>query len=121
MVTFIILLALVFIGSYVAKNYYRTTEVLGIVVMCISAFLLFIHLLIWPFVTYNYELFVAQRDAFEQTLNDARENGNEYETAAIVKDVAEWNQLLAASKYQNKIAFLDQYIDDRVETLEPIK
>lgn len=71
--------------------------------------------------SYSYEMFVVKRDAFESTLNNARKNGNEYETAAIVKSVAEWNIYLAMAKYENKTLYFDQFIDDRIEGLEPIK
>lgn len=72
-------------------------------------------------VNYRYEVFLSKRNAFELTLKNSRENGNELESAAIVKDVAKWNQKLAAAKYNNKTLFLGQYIDDRVEDLQPIK
>ena len=86
-----------------------------------SLILLFLHSLAYFTANYNYGLFVAERDAFEETLKEARENGSEYEIAAITKDVAEWNRALAELKYSNKTLFFDQYVDDGIELLEPIK
>lgn len=119
MITLIILIVLVAIGGYLTTKW--DYEVLGIIMCLIFGLWLIIHFFAWGLVSYKYGLFVEKRNAFEQTLQVARENGNEYETAAIVKDVAEWNQKLAEYKYDNKTIFLDQYIDDRIELLEPIK
>ena len=119
MITLIILIVLVAIGGYLTTKW--DYEVLGIIMCLIFGLWLIIHFFAWGLVSYKYGLFVEKRNAFEQTLQFARENGNEYETAAIVKDVAEWNQKLAEYKYDNKTIFLDQYFDDRIELLEPIK
>lgn len=119
MTTLIILIVLIAIGRHLITKY--NYELLGIV-MCITfGLLLLLHSIGYFTVEYGYGLFIEKRNAFEQTLNEARKNGNEYETAAIVKEVAQWNQKLAESKYDNKTIFLDQYIDDRVDSLKPIR
>jgi len=119
MTTLIILIALVGIGYYlIIKDDY---DLLGFTMCWIFGTWLVIHIVVLSLVSYNYGLFVTQRDAFEQTLKTAREYGNEYETAAIVKEVARWNINLAKAKYENNTIFLDQFIDDRIELLEPIK
>ena len=119
MMTLIILIVLVAIGGYLTTK--RDYELLGFI-MCLifGAYLLF-HAFSWGLVAYEYGLFVEKRNAFEQTLKVSRENGNDYETAAIVKEVAQWNVRLAEYKYDNNTIYFDQYIDDRVELLEPIK
>lgn len=124
-ITTIILITLIALGirlynkndpySYIMYDFY------GFVICLIFGTWLIIHIVGMAKASYEYELFVQRRNAFEQTLNSARENGNQYETAAIVKEVAEWNTTLATEKFYNKTAWFDQYIDDRIETLEPIK
>lgn len=59
--------------------------------------------------------------AIESTLAQSRLNGNEYESAAIVKEVSEWNINLAEFKYNNQNWYIGQFIDDRFENLNPIK
>jgi len=119
MITLIILIVLIAIGGYLTTKW--DYEGLGIIMCAIFGLWLIMHSFCWGLVSYEYGLFVEKRNAFEQTLNEARNNGNEYETAAIVKEVAQWNQKLAEYKYDNKTIFFDQYIDDRIELLEPIK
>ena len=80
-----------------------------------------VHLLIVLTQGYYFELFVEKRNSFELTLNNSREKGNEYEAAAIVKEVAEWNMKLAEDKFDNKNWYLGQFVDDRIETLNPIE
>lgn len=119
MITLIILIVLVAIGGYLTTKW--DYELLGIIMCVIFGLWLIIHSFAWGLVSYEYGLFVEKRNAFEHTLQVARENGNEYETAAIVKEVAQWNVKLAEYKYDNKTMYFDQYINDSVELLEPIK
>ncbi len=118
MITLIILIVLIAIGGYLTTklDYWE----LGIIMCSISGLWLIIHTFCLGLVSYEYGLFVEKRNAFEYTLQVSRENGNEYETAAIVKEVAQWNVKLAKYKYNNKTLYFDQYIDDRIEFLEPI-
>lgn len=120
MITLIILVALVAIGWVVAVRSYDY-EPQGAILAILSGICLLIHLALIELKSYDYELFVVKRNAFAETLKSARENGNEYETAAIVKEVANFNAELASYKYNNKTIFLDQYIDDRFDSLEPIE
>ena len=119
MTTLIILIVLVAIGGYLTTT--MNFDLLGVIMCVVFGSCLLIHSITYFTVEYKYELFVEERNAFEQTLNEARKNGNKYETAAIVKEVAKWNQKLAKHKYNNKTILFDQYIDDRIELLEPIK
>lgn len=119
MTTLIILIVLVAIGGYLTTKW--DYETIGVIMCGIFGTLLIIQSFALGLVPYEYGLFVEKRKAFEQTLKNARENGNEYETAAIAKEVAKWNVKLAEYKYDNKTMYFDQYIDDRIESLEPIK
>lgn len=89
--------------------------------MWISLFILILHSIELSMVSYDYRLYVNKRDAFIQTLETSRANGYTYETAAIVSSIADRNIELARKKFKNKTFLFDCYIDDRIETLEPIK
>ena len=120
MITLIILTIIVAIGVYLSRKAYEY-DILGVAIVLIFGIWLIVHTLCILTVSYSYERFVVKREAFVKTLNSSRENGNQYETAAIVKEVAEWNTKLAEYKYDNKTFWFDQFIDDRVEDLEPIQ
>jgi hypothetical protein len=119
MITLIVLIVLVIVGIYLSTTW--EYDALGFSMCIIFGIWLALHSIALILVTYDYNIFVEKRNAFEYTLKESRENGNKYETATIVKDVAEWNIELAKYKYNNSTIFLDQYIDDRVELLELIK
>lgn len=119
MLTIIICIVLIIIGSVLLNTW--DFDFFGFIILFCSAIYLIVHVTAISLKSYSYEKFVVRRDAFEQTLHAARENGNEYETAAIVKEVAEWNQYLRSQQYDNGTVFFDQYIDDRVMDLEPIE
>ena len=120
MTTGIILVIVFLIGLYLSQKSYNY-EISGSLIAVFSGIYIFIHFLSISLVSYNYEIFVTHRTAFEQTLKDSRESGNELEAAAIIKEVAKYNVRLADQKYDNKTLFFDQYIDDRFEDLKPIK
>lgn len=120
MILLIFLIAGFLFGMYlIIKSW--DYDILGVLMAIVFGVALFIHSLAFGLKTYSYEIFVEKRNSFEKTLDNARENGNEYETAAIVKEVSDWNMKLASAKYDNKTFLLDQYIDDRIEDLEPIQ
>tara|TARA_R110000868_G_scaffold76573_5_gene220151 strand:- start:520 stop:888 length:369 start_codon:yes stop_codon:yes gene_type:complete len=122
MVTLVVLITLIALGIFSVNRYDSFLGEVGGILLSISAAIgLLFHLIAFGLVGYNFNQFVAQRDAFELTLNNSREGGNEYEAAAIIKEVATWNIQLAQMKYDNSTLLADQYIDDRVEDLEPIK
>ena len=121
MVTFGILLAVIVIGIYMAKSYYDDKEFIGTIMIMFGGAFMVMHLVLWLTASYNHQIFVLERNSFEETLNEARNNGKEYEAVAIVKEVAEWNKKLATTKYDNNPILLNPYIDDRIESLQPIK
>ena len=121
MVTILILALLIIIGIKIMGN--RNDNVAGagaVLVLLVSLFLTG-HLFVFLPKSYFYGKWIAERDSFEMTLKEVRQNGSEIERAAITKEVSEWNRKLASAKYRNSHWFFGQYVDDRVETLEPIK
>jgi len=93
-----------------------------------GAILIVISLIVLPFNTiellspeYDYEIMVAERDSYQESLNQLREIDNDFETLAIGQDIVDFNKHIAREKVQNKSWFYDVYIDDRIETLQPIK
>jgi heme/copper-type cytochrome/quinol oxidase subunit 2 len=96
-------------------------EVASLVGIILSAIVLIVHIICLFSVKYDYGQFEAKRNAFEMTLNEARETGNQMEAASILRDVAQWNSELASRQYDNSTFVLGVYTDDRIETLKPIK
>lgn len=122
MITIAITVALIILGIFLMIRYdFEVWSVAGVIVAFASAMYLIGHLVVWNLVEYDYGMYKTQRESFEQTLQASRESDNPYESAAIVKEVAAWNTQLARLKYKNNTLFWDQYIDDRIEDLEPIK
>ena len=119
MILLIILVVITAAGVYLTTTW--DFAELGFLMILLFGSMLMLHVILISTASYGYGVFVAERDAFEQTLADARSNGNEYELMAITKEVAKWNVKLAADKYSNTTFFLDPYIDDRIDSLEPIK
>ena len=120
MIIAIILSLLTGFGIYLCIKSYDY-EFTGLTLTAVFGLYLIIHLLAWSLASYDYNIFVEKRNAFEKTLETVRSNGRELEAAAITKEISEWNQKLASRKYSNKIFLLSDYIDDRIESLEPIE
>jgi len=120
MIITIILCVLIGLGIYLLNKTYDF-ELIGVILITVAGLYLLLHLIFWSLASFDYNLFVEKRNAFEQTLKVARENGRDLEAAAITKEISEWNQSLASKKYSNKLFLLTNYIDDRVETLNPIE
>lgn len=121
MISIIVLIILVLFLVVGIRLMHLEWGFLGVLLTSIGTLGLIFHLLILSLKVYTYEQFVVQRESFEQTLHESRINGRELESAAIIKDVAEWNRVLASVQYDSKTFFLSQYIDKRFDTLEPIK
>ena len=122
MVLFIILVS-VLVGCIVSFKWFEYNDVPAIPIIFgfISGIWLLIFCILTSISSYEYERFVVCRNAFEQTLSECRKNGNQYETATIVKEVSDWNQKLAENKLDNSKFLMDTYVDDRFEQLKPIK
>ena len=121
MTTLIILIVLITIGALLLKYNYGEFDALGFFVTLLFSVCLVIHSVSWGTSSSDYNLFVAERNVLEQTLIEVRENGNDCETATIVKEVVKLNVQLSVMKSKNNDIFLGQYIDDRIQLLEPIK
>ena len=118
-ITSIVIIALFILGIYLKGHpWYEFT---GFCLTYIFGWVAIFHFAVLLFVKYDYEKFLNKRNAFQQTLIEARENGREIESAAILQNVAEWNIDLAEYQYDNTTWLLDQYIDDRIMSLKPIK
>ena len=100
---------------------FGTLYPIGLIGIIITSFFLIMHLVCLSQVSYEYNSLKVNRDSFQRSLNEARKNGNEYESAAILEKIVDFNYELSQKKYDNKTIFLDQYVDDRVELLNTIK
>jgi hypothetical protein len=109
---------LVAIGFFL---YHFDYDILGIFVIGIFGFYLLIHITGLIAAPYEYNKFVRKRQAFVETLAEARNNNRQIELAAIAKDISSWNEELAESKYDRELFFLKDYVDSRVDSLKPIK
>lgn len=96
-------------------------ELLGGILALFAGIYLICHTLFWSLASYDYNKFVTKRQAFVETLQYARENESKFELASITREVSEWNQQLASSKYDNSVFLLKDYVDDRISSLEPIR
>lgn len=65
----------------------------------------------------RYEEFVSEREGFIITLEAARKNNREIESAAIVHKVAEWNEKLSLMKYEQTGFFFGDFTDERIKDL----
>ena len=119
MITLIITLLVPLLGIFMLRS--QNYEFPVALLILISGFWLVVHIIMVSTQNLDYERFLVRRDSLEQTLKSVRENGNPYESAAIVKEIADYNIELAMAKRNNKKAFFGQYIDDRFESLTPIK
>ena len=123
MIITILLLSLLIACIIIHRKYFWDNETIGIISLCVGslvAIYLFTHLYFWLTSTIVYEQFRIKRQAFVYDLNNSRKNNRELESATILKDISQWNQDLASFKYQNTLWLIDDYIDDRIDTLEPI-
>ena len=115
------ILSVLFIAGFLIVKKSYDYEVLGIIICFCSGFYLLMHVLFWSLSSYDFNKFVTKREAFVETLKYARKNESQFELASITREVSEWNQQLASSKYDNNVFLLKDYVDDRISTLEPIR
>lgn len=120
MITLIILLVLLVIGILILKYCDYVFAWIGYILTIPSILMLLFHLCIWPFISYNYEIIESEKIAIQKTIDTSRQFDNPLENAAITNKIIEFNTNLAYEKYKNKTLFFDQYIDDRIETLDYI-
>ena len=94
---------------------------MGLALSLVFSFVLTIHVLFIVSVEFDYNTWLTKRASFEQTLDVARQGENKYEVAAIVADIAKWNEQLAVAKFKQTHWYFSQYYDERVQILKPIK
>lgn len=121
MITFLILGVLIVLCIFALFIELEFVETLSSITLVLSILFLVIHSLIYFPQSYAYNMIKLDRETFETSLNESRKNGNEFESAAILTEVIEFNSKLARKKYNNKNPFLGQYIDDRIENIKAIK
>lgn len=122
MITFFTLLIISILLFYcTSKTYNDGWHVTSFILGCIFSIWLILHTICWSLTAHTFNKLVVSRQSFVETLEESRKNGRELESAAILKEISGFNQRLASEKYNNQIWFLGQYVDDRIETLEPIK
>ncbi|CAB4136541.1 hypothetical protein UFOVP309_27 [uncultured Caudovirales phage] len=115
-----LLLGLAILGFGISLCIYENTEGFGILISILTSLFLLIHIPMCLGSSYKYDRNLVERNSFIESLKNARLNNNNYELAAISKDIFQYNKELAILKYENN-GILDCYIDDRYLNLKPIK
>ena len=98
----LILTSLIIIGILLLIYSYNYDN-LGIVLIVIFGMWLIIHIVGILTAKINYESHIAQRNALVETIENARNNSNNYEIAAVTNKIIEYNQDLAKQKYYNTL------------------
>ena len=123
MTTTIVIIVIMIFNYSLMYNWYRVDnwsiedvmENCGVLLACISTPYLLVHLLILASVSSEYDRFVQGRNSFVQTFESS--GRVEY----LYPELSEWNSALVIYKYNNTCVYLDQYTDDRFNSLEPIQ
>lgn len=123
MITLFILLTLAVLFTVIAKktNYEVGLEIFSTISAGLFYFWALVHSICIFTADYDFEKLAVKRQSFVESLEYSRKNGKELESATILKEITDFNQQLASEKYDNNHWYLGQFIDDRIETLEPIK
>lgn len=72
-------------------------------------------------VSYDYDKIVTKRNSLETTLIELRKNEDNNEKSSVGLKIIEFNEMLAIEKLENESWFYDIYIDDRINSINPIK
>lgn len=118
MIHTIILIAFIILGIYLAFN---DLEVVGSIMIIFFGVWLIGHSIEWASAEYDYEVFKAEMAAYQTTLDNVRSHNNEFETLSIASDILELNTRLARYKVENTSWFYGIYIDDKINSINPIK
>jgi hypothetical protein len=68
----------------------------------------------------SIEASIHRLEAIRETVNSARERGDEIERFSLAKDIAEANRYLAEAKYLNSTIY-SIWIPDSINDVEPIR
>lgn len=120
MIIAVVLIVLIAIGVYIAYKLYGY-ETWGVILQFVAGIYFLIHIIFIIMAPIEYRTISAKREAFVETLEAARQSARELEAAAILKEIVEWNSQLAMRKVVNSYWLLDDYVDDRLLLLKPIK
>ena len=121
MIIILIILGMLTIGGIWLDRVSCKYDAIGFVAAMLCGVLLAAALIMLPLNYYNTIADIQEYKAFKETVEEARKtNISEIERAAILQDIAKWNQYTANAKYWNKSIF-DIYIPDEVENLEMLK
>lgn len=99
----------------------NSTNFAALIVCTLSLIALVMAFVFLMFKGYNYNEFKSRKQAIEQTIRYSRQHGSEIERAAIIQKMTVINEVLAHMKYQNSIFLMDEFIDDRIDTMQFIK
>lgn len=123
MIVLIILSAICLLFIFLSRKYYRYDNlvIFTTTMYLVTSIFIFFHILFWSIRGYEYNVFVAKREAFVLTLESARKSGNEIELAAVVSKISEWNESLFKFKVNRKTFLIRDYTDPRIMKLEPIR
>lgn len=119
---FLIPVVVLCVGLWMAKKCEAEPEIVGIILtVCAGVTLLGLAISI-PIERASDRDYLVRLKAFSETVRRSRASGkfSEIERAAILKDIADWNNWLASEKYWNQGTF-DWWHLDEVMTLEPIE
>lgn len=72
-------------------------------------------------VKYDYRIAESNQQSLQITLNQSRETASDYERAMITKEIADFNSYVMRKRAQNKFMLLDDFIDDRFDSLKLVK
>lgn len=121
-VLFVLTIGMAFLAVKLDESYeYDDWAVLPGGLAILFGCFLFFHLLFCIGIGYDYRQLETKRMSMQKTLDEARVNGRELEAASILRDVTTFNAELASLKLKNSTFLLGQYVDDRVDTLQPIQ
>jgi Zn-dependent protease len=119
MVIIIGLIGLMVIGILLSRKYWMHEEV-GVAIAIGSGVFLFLFLVMLPISHISILGDIEEFNSVRQTVDVARANGADIESAAIQHKIIEQNAWLAKAKFYNSTVF-DLWVPDAVDSLEPIE
>ena len=109
---------MIIIGRIIANKFYD--DMLGDIITVSGWVISVILILIALLVRFDTATIEIRRNSLQESYTNAR-NLSEFERVEITRDIATFNKELAENKYWNESILFDWWIDDIVETTDPIK
>ena len=72
-------------------------------------------------VKYAYRMAECNQASLNITLQESRQYASEYERAIITQKIADFNSYVMRQRARNKFILLDDFIDDRFDSLKLVK